>query len=270
MKARKPQSQSYALVLVLAGVFTYIAVDSKFLSLFDKSLPSLSKAKQVQLNTPEQSLIQYADKLNGELGTIEKDLKSEKNKLGDLQKEVKGHEQTLASHKQNLQNIDQEIRNLAKLRNALKAAHTRETGRVPAASKSPHAAPLNISQVAKNVQKDSSGEVAIEPVKYAGKEFIRLRTNIEYSVTNGIYLSAAGIRQTARFAEGAISLGYDSIKLAHHVADTQINERLAVVKRFLEGRYGEHVKISTMDVDGDVELTDGFEIWVAKEEGLND
>ncbi|NJM09876.1 MAG: hypothetical protein HC883_03010 [Bdellovibrionaceae bacterium] len=108
------------------------------------------------------------------------------------------------------------------------------------------------------------GEVSVVPVQYGNREYIRMSTSISYNGDQGIYLTSTGLRQVMAFIEGGQGLGYDGVALAHNGTDDVSSQRIQVVKRFINERYGDRVTVRTMNVDATLALKDGFEIWLGK------
>lgn len=277
MKQKLSNSSNYPLILVLAGIITYIAVDAGIFQWAKSKINRPTTSAESNVKTTQESLQEYSRKLSGELSGVEKEIGNEKKKLQTLRDQVAQYEQNMAKQKRDLSQLDKEIKTLSNLKQALNSAQdhvarqenkkARLEGEVRKLASAPPIwtmAPASLEEIAEAIQKSTHLEALVEPIKYGVQEFVRLKANIGYG-KDSIFLTQRGIQQTSIFAEGVAAMGYPSVQLVHHVEDSLVLDRAGVIKRYLTDRYGDKISVSTVQVDDDVDLTDGLEVWATKE-----
>jgi hypothetical protein len=279
VKTSEKDIQNFALAAVMIGIGLYIAVDSGVIDWTKKSLFRKNAATD-QTRDPQESLNAYSQKLKQEIQTVEAGIQKEKQSLGSLQKTVVQYEKRIREQKKNLSQLDSEIKKLSDMKDTLtkvrariglqknQKANLRENSGVAdlrALMNDRSRAPSSVADLERRVAKVfAEDETTVAPVQYKSRDFLRLETKIKYDLEEGIYLTATGLRQVMVFAEGAMGLGYTSVALAHSGEDKQVLDRMAVIKSFIDERYGDGLAVNTVKVDEDMSLQDNFEIWMEK------
>jgi hypothetical protein len=276
MKQKHASSSNYPLILVLAGIITYIAVDAGVFGFAKSIFQNKNVKNEENVKTTQESLLAYSRKLNGELSGVDKEIQTEKKKLHALREQVAAYESNMAKQKKSLSELDKEIKALSNLKTALSTAQERvtrqekrkaglesETRKLAAVRPIWTAAPASFDELAEAIQSSTKLEAIVEPIKYGVGEFIRLKSAISYG-DGSIYLTHRGTQQASIFAEGAKAMGYDTVKLAYYPDDSMLMERAGVIKRYLNEKFGDKISVSTIEVRDDLELTDGLEVWAAK------
>jgi archaellum component FlaC len=256
-----------ALFCIFSGIFSYILVDSglygKFVQNFSQE--SVKNSESEFQNHDAINLVTQTTEIKNNLTKFESEFSKEKKDLSSLTEKSESLEKSIQKRKAELALIEEKINQLSNSTSLNPTSDTQRSISPAAHSELTHENIVEqMSQLEKDLNVNTGIPTEVVSFRHGNKEYVRIKTKINYTDTNGVYLSEMGLRQVLQMTRGMRTMGYKNVFLAQNEKSDLTTDRVRSVKSYVKSKYRQKLKVSTLKLSSRIVLDDSFEIWATR------